>query len=537
MECYYCFCLVVVGACTMAAVYVYQALWVAPERLRAALRAQGVAGPRPSFPYGNRAHITQAFLHRRAAAAAAAAAAAGSSIVHDYRPALFPHYDKWRKEYGPMFTYTIGNMVFLHASRADVVRDLGLCVSPLDLGKSSYMKVTHRPLFGDGILKSSGDAWAYQRRLIAPEFFPDKVRAMVDLMVASAAALVDSWEARIILGCDNGGDDGLELKVDDDLRAYSADVISKTCFGSSYVRGKEIFALIRGLQKTVSKPNLMAEMTGLTFLPTRTNRAAWRLNRQVRKLVLDVVRETSAGDDDDDDRTNLLSAMLRSAAASSAGGDRAAAEDLIVDNCKNIYFAGYETTAVTAAWCMMLLALHPEWQARVRHEARRAFAAAAPPDFTSLHKMKELAMVIQETLRLYPAGSVVSRQALRGVTLGGVHVPAGVNIYVPVSTVHLDPELWGPDAGEFRPERFAAGGKAPPPHAYLPFGAGARTCLGQTFAMAELKVLLALVVSRFELTLSPAYVHSPALRLIVEPEHGVRLVLRRASSSPGASWA
>lgn len=136
----------------------------------------------------------------------------------------------------------------------------------------------------------------------------------------------------------------------------------------------------------------------------------------------------------------------------------------------------------------------------------------------------QLAMVIQETLRLYPAGSVVSRQALRGVTLGGVRVPAGVNIYVPVSTVHLDPELWGADAREFDPERFRGG--APPPHAYLPFGAGARTCLGQNFAMAELKVILALVVSRFELTLSPAYVHSPALRLIVEPEHGVRLLLR-----------
>lgn len=137
----------------------------------------------------------------------------------------------------------------------------------------------------------------------------------------------------------------------------------------------------------------------------------------------------------------------------------------------------------------------------------------------------QLTMVIQETLRLYPAGSVVSRQALRDVTLGGVRVPAGVNIYVPVSTVHLDPELWGPDAVEFDPNRFAAGA---PPHAYLPFGAGARTCIGQGFAMAELKVLLALVISRFEMDLSPGYQHSPALRLIVEPEHGVRLLLKKA---------
>jgi cytochrome P450 len=83
--------------------------------------------------------------------------------------------------------------------------------------------------------------------------------------------------------------------------------------------------------------------------------------------------------------------MLRSSAAASGGGGGVAAEDFIVDNCKNIYFAGYETTAVTAAWCLMLLALHPEWQAQVRDEARQACAAAAAaPDFTSLQRMKKV---------------------------------------------------------------------------------------------------------------------------------------------------
>ncbi|KAL6896622.1 hypothetical protein ACP4OV_007194 [Aristida adscensionis] len=503
------------AACALA-LRAYRALWRVPERARAVLRGQGVAGPRPSFPYGNLAE-----MRRAAADAKAAAGAAGDQrgIVHDYRPAVFPFYEKWRREYGPVFSYSIGNMVFLHVSRVDMVRDLSLCVS-LDLGKSSYMKVMHRPLFGDGILKSSGEAWAYQRKLIAPEFFPDKVRSMVGLMASSARALVESWEERLLHQPEFGGVNGsaLELKVDDDIRAYSADVISRTCFGSSYVRGKEIFAMIRELQKTVAKPSLLAEMTGLSSLPTASNRAAWRLNRRVRELILGVVRDS--GDDD----VNLLSSMLRSVATS---GDRAAAEDFVVDNCKNIYFAGYESTAVTAAWCMMLLALHPEWQDRVRDEVGEASAGAggaAAPDFPSLQKMKKLTMVIQETLRLYPAGSVVSRQALRDVTLGGVRVPAGVNIYVPISTVHLDAELWGAAAGEFDPERFA--GARPQPHAYLPFGAGARTCLGQGFAMAELKVLLALVLSRFELRLSPGYVHSPALRLIVEPEHGVRLLLR-----------
>lgn len=86
-----------------------------------------------------------------------------------------------------MFTYSVGNMVFLHASDPAVVRDVCLSVSPDELGKSSYMKVTHHPLFGDGILKSSGDAWARQRKLIAPEFFPDKVKVWYHPYITSSS--------------------------------------------------------------------------------------------------------------------------------------------------------------------------------------------------------------------------------------------------------------------------------------------------------------------------------------------------------------
>ncbi|KAM3228698.1 hypothetical protein ACQJBY_059981 [Aegilops geniculata] len=390
----------------------------------------------------------------------------------------------------------MGNVVFLHVSRPDVVRDINLCVS-LDLGKSSYLKATHEPLFGRGILKSNGEAWAHQRKIIAPEFFLDKVKGMVDLMVDSAQTLLESWEARV----DKSGGT-LDIKIDDDIRAYSADVISRTCFGSSYVKGKKIFLKLRELQKAVSKPNVLAEMTGLRFFPTKKNRQAWGLHKQVHRLILEIVKES--GED-----KNLLRAILHSASSSKVGLREA--ENFIVDNCKSIYFAGYESTAVTAAWCLMLLGLHPEWQDRVRQE------------------VLDLTMVIQETLRLYPAGAFVSRMALQELKLGGVHIPKGVNIYIPVSTMHLDPKLWGPDAKEFNPARFSDA--RPQLHSYLPFGAGARTCLGQGFATAELKILISLIISKFALKLSPLYQHSPALKLIVEPEFGVDLTLTKVHTA------
>lgn len=138
-------------------------------------------------------------------------------------------------------------------------------------------------------------------------------------------------------------------------------------------------------------------------------------------------------------------------------------------------------------------------------------------------------MVIQETLRLYPSGSLIMREALTGISLGGVDVPRGTIIQVAISVLHLDMEAWGPDANEFRPDRFANGAAAAckPAHMYMSFGYGPRLCTGQNLAMAELKVVLARLLSKFSFSVSPGYQHSPVFRLTIEPESGMPLVVTR----------
>jgi cytochrome P450 len=138
-------------------------------------------------------------------------------------------------------------------------------------------------------------------------------------------------------------------------------------------------------------------------------------------------------------------------------------------------------------------------------------------------------MVINESLRLYPPVPVMSREALRDMKFGNINVPKGVTVWTLLVALHQDPDIWGPDANNFNPERFSNGvsGACKLPYVYMPFGVGPRTCLGQNFAMAELKILLALIVSRFSLSLSPKYKHSPVLRLVTEPEHGVNLLVKR----------
>nr|POF24202.1 cytochrome p450 [Quercus suber] len=368
----------------------------------------------------------------------------------------------------------------------DVVKEISICTS-LDLGKPSYQHKERGPLLGRGILTSNGATWAHQRKILAPELYMEKVKDMMNLMVESSITLVNSWTNLIE---SEGG--VADVHIDEYMRSFSGDVISRACFGSNYSKGEEIFLKLRELQEQMSKKVLFSGIPVLRYLPTKSNRETWRLQKEVRSLIMKVVKERKEGASEND----LLQMIIEGATNSDFGQD--VTDRFIVDNCKNIYLAGYETTAVSAAWTLMLLASNPEWQQRVRSEFLE-ICADQMPNADMVRKMKTLTMVIHESLRLYPPVPMVSREAFRDMKFGDINVPKGVNVWTLMVSLHQDPDLWGPDANIFNPERFANGvsGACKLPYVYMPFGVGPRTCLGQNFAMAELKILLALIVSNF----------------------------------------
>ncbi|XP_077216501.1 cytochrome P450 714C2-like [Tasmannia lanceolata] len=491
------------------ATYCYCILWLKPGRMRERIRKQGIEGPPPSFFYGN-------ILEMKSIQSTVAKASieAGGHASHNYTSILFPYFERWSKDYGPVFMYWTGVTVTIYVGRPDVVKEMNLYKS-LDLGKPSRQKKERQALFGHGILTANGQMWSRQRKIIAPELFMDKVKGMVSLMVESTISMLESWESRI-------GSEGGIIRVDEDFRSLSADVISRTCFGSSYSKGKGIFSRLRDLKLCMS---LHTGIPGLRYLPTKNNRKIWRLEKEIGSLILKIVKERKLESTASSEK-DLLQIIMDGFDATRVGSE--STDRFVVDNCKNIYFAGHETTAVAATWALVLLALNPKWQARARAEVVDVCGVSLP-DSDMLRRMKTITMVIQETLRLYPPAPFVAREAFQTMKFGDIQIPKGACAWIPVPMLHHDPQFWGPDAHEFNPERFSNGvfNACKYPHAYIPFGIGTRTCLGQNFAMTELKVLLCLILSKFSFSISPKYCHSPVVKLTIEPEFGVDLFLKR----------
>jgi cytochrome P450 len=333
-------------------------------------------------------------------------------------------------------------------------------------------------LHGHSTLTSEGAAWRTKRQALQPAFTPKAVQAFVPAMAAAADAAFAQWPAT-----------DAAWPIESAFTSLGMDVILRMTFSSG------IAADARAAEQAVHDVTVAgnAELYWPASWPDwmpwkrRKRRALATLNRLIDGQVQ--ARMRMAPSDWPQDLLTRLLVLHREDPATWP-------LEAVRDECMTAFLAGHETTAATLTWWSWCMAAHPDAQAAARAEVDAVLQGRAPTA-ADLPALDYLGRTLQETLRLYPAvPALLSRRALRPVTLGGWQLPARTIFAIPVHLMHHDPR-WFPEPQAFRPERFADGAPPIPRGAFMPFGTGPRVCLGQHLALAEMTLLAAMFLQRY----------------------------------------
>jgi cytochrome P450 len=221
-----------------------------------------------------------------------------------------------------------------------------------------------------------------------------------------------------------------------------------------------------------------------------------------------------------EDKGDLLSMLLM---AQTEDGSSMTDKQLR-DESTTLFGAGHETTANALTWTWYLLSQHPEVEAKL-HEELDTVLSGRVPTYADLPNLPYTEMVIKESMRLYPPAWTTSRQTVEEVTINGQPIEKGKIVLLNFWSMHRDPRYFK-DPETFDPERFSAERESEiPKHAYLPFGAGPRVCIGNAFAMMEARLVLATLAQRYTLLLAPDQVVQPARFFTLRPKYGMQMVI------------
>jgi cytochrome P450 len=355
-------------------------------------------------------------------------------------------------------------------------------------------------LLGNGIMTSEPPLWHAQRRLIQPAFHRTEVAGRVPHMIAANLRLGARWGA--------AADRGETIDLTQHMSEVTLEVVLRSLFGTALERvcdsgGGSPFAL-------------------LTRETGRNLQFAYAF-RQLAKLVqaeIDRRRVEAAPHDD------ILQSLLDAR-------DRRSGEPMpdrqLVDEILTLIVAGHETTASALNWFWYLLASHADADARLQAEV--AAAPLVDPAHADPERYPFVRQVLDETLRLYPPGWLLTRRALADDTLGEFDVPAGSEILLSPYLIHRHPRHWS-DPERFDPDRFAPEAIAARSRfAYLPFGLGPRACIGESFALTEMLVHAVMLAGEFRLALAPGQRVELEPQVNLRPRHPLLMAPSRRASA------
>jgi cytochrome P450 len=360
---------------------------------------------------------------------------------------------------------------------------------------------------GKGLLTTDGETWRRQRRMVQPAFSKARLAGYAHMMVDEGLKLEREWH------------DGMTYDISREMMELTLRIVCRTLF-SHDVRGQtdDVARSMDVFRNAIGRPDPLPKWL------SPWHRTAQRAKDTLDELIFGMINQRRADGATVPDPADLLHMLLT--AVDSEGDGAPLADQEIRDQLVTMFLAGHETTSHALTWTWYLLSQNPRAEAKLHAELSRVLGGRAPT-YEDLDALEYTRWCFEESMRLYPPAFTLARRAEANAEIGGYAVPKGSEIIMWIYQTHHDAR-WFPDPEKFRPERFTAEETAKRPKlAYMPFGAGARACIGKVFAMIEGQLVLATLAQHYRMTLEPGHAVALAPRVTLAPKHGMRMRVHR----------
>lgn len=425
-----------------------------------------------------------------------------------------------RQRYGDIVQFPVPTVPVYYISHpADV--DHVLRVNARNYGKRTIQYENLALVTGDGLLAVDTPGWRRQRRLVQPAFHHEAIARVGNDTAVVTDRLLREW-AKL-------PDDSV-IDADDVMMHAGLEVVSRSLFGTDLAGDVEATAqaTLDALDVVVARAR--TPIAPPPWVPSPLNRkmakALAQLDSAVGRILAE--RKGTAGVDRDPDMLDLLIAANAPDEEDSPGHATNASDQFsdqeLRDQIVTFLVAGHETVASSLTWTWWLIASHPHVQKKIQDEVDEVLKGATPT-VADAGKLVYLRAVVDEALRLYPPGWVISRRAQEADVIGGVEIPADSVVIISPWATHRHPAAWV-DASSFDPNRFLPDAPTPTKGAYIPFGLGPRFCIGKDFALLESVLLIARVMQFYSVAPAGAPPRTRAL-VMARPAGGLPIRINR----------
>jgi cytochrome P450 len=341
-----------------------------------------------------------------------------------------------------------------------------------------------RPMLGQGVLIAEGRAWKHQRRTLAPAFTPRAVASLVPHMVAVTDETIAKLRA--------AGSAPVDLR--ETMQRMTLEIAGRTMFSFGMERhGATLRDFVMEYGERLAHPHFLDMLLPLGW-PSPQDFSRARFRKRWTQFIGQLMAERRAAGKNEGAPPRDLFDLMGAARDPETG--EAFSDEQLGDEVATMILAGHETTATALFWSLYLLALDPATQDEVAAEVKSTTVNGG----LEIERLKFTRAVIDETMRLYPPAFLIARAATAPDTIVGMAVRKNDVILIAPWLLHRHEKLWR-DPSAFVPARFMP--PAPPPDrfAYLPFGVGARVCIGAHFALVEATLALAKLIGTFRVEL------------------------------------